>query len=252
MMDISAVLTCHREGLLLGPAIASFQDAIKAARTDQISVEALVVIDRGDHLTKSIIKNFIDPELELKIQETDYGDPGQTRNAAVEIAKGDYVSFLDGDDLWSYNWLAKSLQFSLAQVGPVIAHSEVNVVFGGAQQMWWHADSESSDFELDYLHVGNYWDAMCFTERKIMLQFPFRANNLNQGFGHEDWHWNCLTLGCGIPHRPVPETVHFKRRRKGSQMAKCDEFDVTMSPAEISRFDWKRRSKSILDGSFNT
>jgi hypothetical protein len=74
--------------------------------------------------------------------------------------------------------------------------------------------------------VGNYWDAMSFTERRIILDYPFVANDLKAGYGHEDWDFNNRTLLAGIQHRPVPNTVHFKRRRANSQMARCSQSDV--------------------------
>ena len=246
-MDISAVLTCHHEGVLIGPALASFREAIQLARNQGHTVESIVVVDRGDALTSMMVRTL--PSSEFRVLQTDCGDPGQARNKAVAAAGGDFISFLDGDDLWGFNWLVESLRFAREQARPVICHSAVNVVFGSARQIWWHADSEGPDFDHGYLHIGNYWDAMCFAERRIMVEFPFRANNLADGFAHEDWHWNCVTLGNGIAHRPVPGTVHFKRRRKGSQMAKCDEQDVTTYPTDLLRFDWTPKLNEPLPSS---
>lgn len=44
------------------------------------------------------------------------------------------------------------------------------------------------------------------------------------------WHWNVVTLRAGIPHRPVPETIHFKRRRTGSQMSLVVKNDAIIRP----------------------
>ncbi len=236
-MDVTAILTCHREGLLLGPTVASYRECVEHARASGIAVETLVVVDRGDALTRRVAESLGAPVL-----QTDCGDPGQSRNAGVAAARGAHVSFLDGDDLWGFDWLARAMAFARAQPGPVACHSEVNVVFGSERLTWWHADSEDPDFERDYLMIGNYWDAMCLVDRSVLTQFPYRANDLRAGYGHEDWHWNMTTLDAGIPHRPVPGTMHFKRRRKGSQMALCDEQDVTTFATALSLFDegWSR------------
>lgn len=52
---------------------------------------------------------------------------------------------------------------------------------------------------------------------------PFVGNDLKRGYGHEDWHWNQATIAKGIAHKPVSETIHFKRRRVGSQSDLVDK-----------------------------
>lgn len=45
-MEITAIMTCHAEGVLSGPSFVSFQQAIAHARAHGIAVEPLVVLDR--------------------------------------------------------------------------------------------------------------------------------------------------------------------------------------------------------------
>jgi hypothetical protein len=112
----------------------------------------------------------------------------------------------------------------------------MNVVFGTTRAIWWHADSEAAGFDMDFQRVGNYWDAMCLAPREVFVAYPFRQNAIKAGYGHEDWHWNNVTLAAGIAHRPVPGTVHFKRRRVGSQMEMCDKGDVVVYPTAITAY----------------
>lgn len=238
MTHISAIITAHREGLLAGPSIASFVEAIDFARDRGLSVEPIVVLDCADALTRDMFEQSGRIRWRLVYSET--GDPGLARNRGVDEAKGAFVSFLDADDLWSYNWLSASHDFCATTDKPLIAHSEVNVIFGDQRQLWWHVDSEHPLFDPRYLRIANYWDALCFVKRDILLTYPYRQNDLAAGFAHEDWHWNCVTLAAGIPHRPVPGTVHMKRRRRGSQSMQCGERDVLPWPTELARYEWDR------------
>ena len=171
---------------------------------------------------------------------TDEGDPGLARNKAVEAASGDYVGFLDGDDLWSGNWLVEAHRLCASEPNFVVAHSEANVVFGEVRHMWWHVDSRGPAFDPAIMQTSNYWDAMSFGARAIYRKFPFVANNLKLGFGHEDWHWNCVTLAAGIDHRPAIGTVHFKRRRRDSQMALCDAVRALPWVNPTTSYGWSR------------
>lgn len=139
------------------------------------------------------------------------------RSASEAIA----VARKDADDLWSANWLSEAWKLACARPDAVL-HSHCNIVFGQERNIWWHIDSEGPLFDIDYLGWANYWDAMSFAATEIYRNAPFRANDLKRSFGHEDWHWNVHTIKAGTAHEPVPQTLHFKRRRAGLQVARND------------------------------
>jgi len=228
--DISVVFTAHREGIIAGLTVRSALEAI--AHIEQTlgkSSEILIVLDRADVVTKSVFVGGLGPS--ARVFETDLGDPGQARNVGIENAAGECITFLDGDDLWSYNWLTEA--YRLIKTRPdAVAHSNCNIVFGSERNIWWHIDSEGPLFDPKYLEWGNYWDAMAFSRTDIYRRFRFRPNNLSIGFGHEDWHWNVVTIAAGIPHKPVPNTIHFKRRRAGSVSAMVNEGHGTAWPLD--------------------
>lgn len=228
MTDISAILTTHREGILAG---VTAQNALKviedAERRGGLKVELLVMLDRSDELTRDVLTNVLAGR--ASFHHTDLGDPGQARNAGVALAQGRFSTFLDGDDLWSENWLTKAAEAASARPDAV-HHSQCNIVFGMERNIWWHVDSEGALYDPAYMSWQNYWDAMSFAETALYRRLPFRANDLAAGFGHEDWHWNRVTLQHGIAHKPVPGTIHFKRRRRGSQMGAVHKSDATIWP----------------------
>jgi len=238
VIDVTAIITAHGEGLLAGPALASYWAAIDEARSLGIVVEALVVLDRPTALTQKMF-SAVDSRGGRVILNND-GDPGMTRNRGVEESRGKYVTFLDADDLWGCQWIALSHAFCEANGEKAIAHSEMNLVFGEHRLAWFHEDSEATDFDVGYQRIANYWDAMCFAPREILVKIPFEKNAIRDGYAHEDWHWNNVTLEAGFSHRPVPGTVHMKRRRIGSQMTKCDENDAIVRPTALTSFQWQR------------
>jgi glycosyltransferase involved in cell wall biosynthesis len=241
-MHITAVINGHREGLLAGPSIASLQDAVLHARSNGIEVETCIVLDRPDDVTLAIFQENLNDEHNLVI--TDYGDLGLARNRAVEEGHGEFIGFLDADDLWSFNWLTASFNYSRKQKNPFVAHSEVNIVFGGARNFWMHVDSEAAGFDPGHLGLGNYWDSMSFAPRQLYKKYPFSQASFGEGFGYEDWHWNCETLLDGIAHRPVPDTLHFKRRRSNSLLSLCAEKDVVPWPTDIVRYETIEKLKT--------
>lgn len=230
--DISIILTAHREGLLAGATGRSAQAAIAHAQASGLSCETLVVLDRTDTLTQQVLEEIFGTSAQFVI--TDSGDPGQARNQGIARASGLCASFLDGDDLWSENWLTAAWNLS-AQRPDAILHSACNLVFGHRRMLFWHADSETALCEHAYMSWLNYWDAMSFACTALYRRFPFRANDLARGFGHEDWHWNAMTLAANIPHKPVQGTMHFKRARSGSQMSRVKQVNGIRWPNSLKQ-----------------
>lgn len=228
--DVSIILTAHREGVIAGVTARSAQAAMRHAEAAGLTHETIVVLDRADALTGATLREALQDG--ARYLETDEGDPGLARNRGIACAEGLCATFLDGDDLWSENWLTESWKL-LADRPNAVGHSACNLVFGMRRCLWWHVDSDSPLCDRDYLSWMNYWDAMTFARTDLYRRYPFKANDLTRGFGHEDWHWNAWTLADGIRHMPVPTTLHFKRARPGSQMHRVDSIGGVRWPLNL-------------------
>lgn len=227
--DISIIITAHKEGLLAGVSAQSAMEAATCAKANGLSCEFVVVLDNADELTRDTLTHALTEN--TTILETSEGDPGLARNRGIEAAKGVCAAFLDADDLWSENWLVEAAKL-IEQRPDAIAQCACAVAFGNEQHLWWHQDSETGMCDPDYLEWLNYWDALVFARRDLLAKFPYRANNIKLGYGHEDWHWNRVTLTAGVPHKPVPRTIHFKRKRSGTQSTLVDKVGGMPWPKE--------------------
>jgi len=232
MTDVSVILTAHREGVLAGATSRSAVAAIERAQKEGgLRCEVVVVLDNATSETRAVIEHGLGAlsEVPLKVIDVKTGDPGLSRNFGIAEANSPFSTFLDGDDLWSSNWILEAHKFAKNRPDAV-AQSMCNVTFGKQKNVWWHVDSEGDLFQPEYLAWTNYWDAMSFAHTDIYKKYPFKANDLKLGFGHEDWHWSVWTYNQGVPHKPVPGTIHFKRRRSGSQMSLVEKAGAVVWP----------------------
>ncbi len=237
MFDITVVIVFHKEGEHALPALSSMAELVSSAREAGLQVEARAVLDRPDALTRRFVASrgaWLD-----EIAEVSFGDPGLTRNKAAQSAKGQYLAFLDGDDLWGADWLRLAYAAATAPDSPsnAIWHPESMYLFysrdfdrhsvahnphpGAESFHFFFHPGVDTDLCLNTLLLESLWSANVFASRSIYLQHPYRATDSETGIGFEDWSWHIETVCAGIPHRIVTDTVHIIRVKEiGSQNEK--------------------------------
>lgn len=73
--------------------------------------ELLIVDDNSSDNTENVVKPFLsDNRIKFTRNSSNLG-AALTRNHALQLAKGDWIAFLDSDDLWQSNKLEKQIMF---------------------------------------------------------------------------------------------------------------------------------------------
>lgn len=241
--DIAAVITAHNEGELAAVSLRSLQDAVAQARSAGLTVEVLAMLDNPDDATVAALDTGV--AAGVRVEEVSYADQGHVRNHAVSITEADYLAFLDGDDLWTENWLVDAHRVCLSDPGRVIAHPELNWFFGHQHNLYFLPDQDDPDFDPAFARIANPWDALCMAPRSAHADHPYADRAVADGYAYEDWHWNLETLAAGYRHLVAPQTIHFKRRRKVSQFMKARDAWVMTRPSEFLTYRyWSERGSA--------
>ena len=85
---IAVVLPAFNEEKQIGEVIGAIPDFV-----DQI----IVVDDGSTDNTREVIQPYLD---RVRYFETENGGPAHARNIAMRAATGEYLAFLDSDDVW--------------------------------------------------------------------------------------------------------------------------------------------------------
>ena len=216
---ITFAMTVHAETFLAGPTMHSAHAAIAAAEAAGYAVERLIGLDTATDAARAY---FSQPAFaDWDRIEVNCRDQGLTRNALVDRATGDYLAFLDADDLVSENWLsgaAACLDAAAAQGRhKVIAHPELNWQFDGINNVYANPAQDDPFFSPYVMSTANYYDAMCMGPTAAWRELAFPKRDVAGGFAMEDYQWFVEITALGWEHDVAPDTIIFKRRRDASQ-----------------------------------
>ena len=100
---VTVVIPSYKHGHLIGRAIRSVLDQ------SYRNWEVVVVDNHSPDQTEQVVQAFNDPKIKLlKIHNN--GVIAASRNMGIQVARGDWIAFLDSDDWWDSNKLEKCLE----------------------------------------------------------------------------------------------------------------------------------------------
>lgn len=103
-MDLSIIIPVYNAALLLNRCLDSIFN-----QTTQYTYEIILVDDGSTDNSIDIIKARKEKNISLYQQKN--SGPSIARNKGIELAKGEFIAFLDADDFWLDGFIEKTLSF---------------------------------------------------------------------------------------------------------------------------------------------
>lgn len=142
------------------------KNAINSILNQNYSDWELIIVDDGStDGTRELLKSLTDPRIKIFFNEHNMG-VSKSRNNGLKKAKGEYIAYLDSDDLWDSRFIS-------AMVGAFIELPDADFVYS-AQLLYDTYDSAPfamrfGAFNKSLLYNNNYIGINCFMYKRTIF-----------------------------------------------------------------------------------
>jgi glycosyltransferase involved in cell wall biosynthesis len=195
---VSVVVPVHNGERYLHEALAS------VLRPGHAPVEIVVVDDGSTDRSAAIAR---DAGAEVRVISQPHRGLPAARNHGLREARGEYIGFLDCDDVWTEQKLA-------VQLGILGRHPEIAIVLGHTRRMW---ASPSPGGLAGETHLAEAELALSLGAALIRRSAFDTVGHFDEVISHShDWDWFMRARELGVVLVVHDEVTTFYRRHGGN------------------------------------
>ncbi|WP_174301056.1 glycosyltransferase [Caulobacter sp. S45] len=155
------------------------------------------------------------------------GGLADARNAGARLAQGDYLYFLDADDIIHPSTLSRSLAVlkRLRNVGYV----------GACLKEFGESEGEWTVFDIDGAYIGFHNLQICAFLVRAEAWLAHGVNDPDMSMGMEDYASHVSMFAAGVRGVAIPDTLFSYRKRPGSMSKAFDAHGVAFLYRRIWR-----------------
>ena len=180
--------------------------AVDSALMQDVPLEVIVINDFSTDDLNSVMEKYKDDKrVRYFINEKNLGASG-TRNKGVSLAKGEFVAFLDADDLWREGKLRRQLEL-MKKTGAVLCTTARELVDTEGKALGRTIPVKEEISYRELLRHNSITTSAVLVKREVAAEFPMHHED-----SHEDYiMWleilQKYNFACGINEALTVYTV---------------------------------------------
>lgn len=214
--------------------------------------QVLITNDGSTDTTEQVIAAYAarHPSFPLELSNQENKGIGGARNNGLFRAQGDFIAFLDADDYWHPEKLAKMADFLTVNPQVDVAyHDETEVRGDGTRHPLTYGDVREPAYE-DLLFRGNRLSTSATVVRRELAQEVGGFSERMEFNSAEDYDFWLRLARCGARFAHVPEVLGEYHRVEGSVTQKIDYhhrniFNVVVHHLDLLRADGNHPERFI-------
>ena len=204
---ISVIMPAYNSRNTLGEAVDSVR------QQTFVRWELFIVDDGSSDRTRELAREYAQSDARIRLlSTTDHtGNPAAPRNLGLDSARGEFIAFLDADDVWSPNKLEHQLAYLIEQQLDLCG-TWVKVINADGEQTGYRRPTSRVTFESLLIHNTLVCSSVLMRARWAQEQrFP--------SMGHEDYAYWLGLIRAGARAAVMPEVLVSYRMHKNSLSA---------------------------------
>ncbi|MFP5221217.1 MAG: glycosyltransferase family 2 protein [Acidobacteriota bacterium] len=195
--------------------------------------ELLVVDDESPGNPEVIVAGFDDPRIRFVRHQN--GGPAFTRNQGVRLSRGQYVAFLDSDDEWAPEKLARQVALLESRPDVGVVYSQRDTIDESGRLTRGFRPKLHEGFILNELYVDNF---ICMSSvilrREVFDQCGYIDESLRMSEDFDFW----LRVACKYAFAVVQDPL-VRYRTHGGQVSRNTEWRIRVVWEIRRNFDGK-------------
>jgi len=215
---VSIIIPVYNRGRMLREAAAS------ALAQSYRPIEIIIVDDGSTDETPAAIAELAARHPETRAARRENGGPGAARETGRQLARGEFIQYLDSDDLL----LPRKLEL---QVRALDEHPECGVAYGitryrnaaGAEmECTWKRPNLIETAMFPSFLVSRWWETVTPLYRRTVCDAagPWTSLRLE-----EDWEYDCRVASLGTRLAYIPEVVAEHRHHEQGRLSQGAALD---------------------------
>lgn len=225
---ISVIIPAYNRERYIAEAIES----VLIQRYDPI--ELIVVDDGSTDGTADVVKGYGD---QLIYVHQENKGIAEARNAGIYQATGEYLAFLDSDDIWVRNKL-------INQMAVFEADSDLDVVYGHAEQFFSPEMSDEAKRKLKIPHkkLPSFISVAMLIKRQSFDKVGLYDPEFSAGV---DIDWHARSKEAGLKSIMLPEVVYHRRVHESNNTQSASNANLVRLRALKASLDRRRKAGTL-------
>lgn len=216
-LDIDINITAHKEGYYLYRTLKAVDKMRLTAKKLNIKTRVSINLDNSNEITSNIAQEYSKKNTDSIIYKNHFGDLSESRNFLISKSEAKYILFVDGDDLFTENFLCKAYETAETYGKPCVVSAEDIVKFSDRiEPVIFRVESTVAQPGIKTaLFEINLYVSQNLVSTEIYKKVSYEQNRGNYGF--EDWHWNTKVVEAGYDFLVAEGTSFFYRQKPDDQ-----------------------------------